>query len=659
MQFQPGSNLKSWLYGPALRASLWRDAASRGEGESVLFSHVKRPAFPERVCGLSGFVCILHGDKAPVDRVLLQSLTNFLSFRGPDASGMWSDGPIGMGHALLRTTYESNGERQPASLGERYRIVADARLDAREELIDELHIETGKVCSSTPDCDLILHAYAAWGAACIDRLQGDFSFALWDAANSRLFCARDHFGVKPLFYSGIGELFVVSNTLDCVRHHPAVSDRLNDLAIADFLLFDMIREPGATSFADVGRLPPGHTLTGGQDGITVRRYWTLPESTPLYHTRPKECVEQFRELLDRAVADRVGRSNVGVLMSGGLDSPTVAASAQRALVRSGNPAGLWAYTHIFESLIPHEEGRYAKLVAEALKIPIEFQVSDGEPWKDLNHEDHRWPEPIHSPGVDCGLAQLRRVSVRSRVALTGFGGDPALSCLLSEHFLELLRKRQIRRALAGALGHLAAEGRYSRLYIRTRCRKWLASKSQTPSYPQWLNRDMEARLDLRNRWKALMRPAARNGDARRTAREAIVDPLWPNLFEGYDPGATGVPVEVRHPFFDLRLVKFLMALPALPWCSDKGLLREAARAVLPDAVRLRRKSPLLADPVVALLQQTESAWVDSFEAVPDLRRYVERSQIPKVFGEKDTWTAWIHLRPLSLNFWLRSNAAGE
>jgi len=133
--------------------------------------------------------------------------------------------------------------------------------------------------------------------------------------------------------------------------------------------------------------------------------------------------------------------------------------------------------------------------------------------------------------------------------------------------------------------------------------------------------------------------------------------MWASLFEGYDAGVTRVPVEVRHPFFDLRLVKFLLALPALPWCSDKELLREAARGILPDAVRLRRKSPLLADPLIAILQRPEAAWLDSFEAVSELGRYVERRLIPKVFGERDPWSAWTHLRPFSLNFWLRSQVA--
>jgi asparagine synthase (glutamine-hydrolysing) len=155
----------------------------------------------------------------------------------------------------------------------------------------------------------------------------------------------------------------------------------------------------------------------------------------------------------------------------------------------------------------------------------------------------------------------------------------------------------------------------------------------------------------------LTRTTTPNSAPRPVAYEARVDPLWPMLFEGSDSGVTRVPVEVCHPFFDLRLVDFLLALPALPWCSDKELLREAARGILPDEVRLRRKSPLLADPLIALLQQPESAWVDSFEGVSEFGRYVERRLIPKVFGEKDVWTAWIHLRPLSLNFWLQSREA--
>ena len=601
---------------------------------------------------------MLHGENAPIEPALLQSLTDFLSFRGPDEREVCLDGAIGMGHALLRTTHEAKSERQPASLEGRYRIVADARLDAREELIAELQGARRNTDSNAPDCDLILHAYAAWGPACIDHLRGDFSFALWDPDHRRLFCARDHFGIKPFYYASIGSLLVASNTLDCIRKHPGVSKKLNDLAIADFLLFDMIREPGATSFADIHRLPPAHVLVCEEGNISTRRYWTLPLSEPRQYKRPSECVKEFRELMDRAVEDRMRVDSVGVLMSGGLDSPTVAASAQRKLGDNGTVCRLRAYTEVFESLIPHEERRYAGLVAEALEIPIEFQISDEPGLCECPRDREReWPEPVHSPWSDSGMAQLRQVALRQRVALSGHGGDPVLSCLLSVHFSELLKSGRIGRALGDAIRYLTTEGRFARLYVRTRWNKWFGGKNQLPHYPEWLNPDLEERLRLRERWEEFTNAPVPNGPARRTAYEAMIDPSWPNLFEAYDPGVTRISVEVRYPFFDLRLVNFLLALPALPWCSDKELLREAGRGVLPDEVRLRRKSPLLADPLIALLQQKESAWVDSFVPVPELGPYVVRKRIPRVFGEKDTWAAWIHLRPLSLNFWLRSQAA--
>jgi asparagine synthase (glutamine-hydrolysing) len=608
---------------------------------------------------LSGIVGIYSRDGAPIERALLQSLVDSLAYRGPDSRETWIENSIGLGHTLLRATKESFSERQPAGFDDRYWIITDARLDGRAQLLADLDLSRSDIGPSAPDSELILRAYAKWGTACVEHLRGDFSFAIWDAHAKHLFCARDQFGIKPFYYASIGSIVIFSNTLDCIRRHPAVSGRLNDLAIADFLLFDMIQEPGVTSFADIQRLPPAHTLICKQGGISLRRYWELPVSIPLHHKRPGECVEQFRELLDEAVADRLTTNNVAVLMSGGLDSPTVAASAQRTLARSGSVAGLCAYTEVFDRLIPHEERHYAGLVAKALNIPIEFQADETGLEEYGNHDDNRWPEPMHLPGSDGGRAQMRQIASRNRVALTGFGADPALSSLLSVHFGDLLKKGQFVSALVGAMRYLAAEGRFSRLYLRTRWNRWFASKSQVPQYPGWLNRDLEKSLALPERWEALRQPSIPNAAVRPVAYEAMLDPAWPVLFEGYDSGVTGIPLEVCHPFFDLRLVDFLLALPALPWCSDKELLREAARGILPDTVRLRRKSPLLADPLIALLQQPESAWVDSFEDVPELGRYVERRLIPKVFGEKDAWRAWIHLRPLSLNFWLQSRKASD
>jgi len=221
----------------------------------------------------------------------------------------------------------------------------------------------------------------------------------------------------------------------------------------------------------------------------------------------------------------------------------------------------------------------------------------------------------------------------------------------------LLQKGQLGRAMTDAMRYLGAEGRLSRLYIRTRLRRWFPSKAQKPVHPQWLNPDLDKRFNLGGRWEVReerTRDRLPPEAVRPVAQRAMAEPMWASLFEAFDPGITGVPIVVSHPFFDVRLVHFLLALPTVPWCCDKELLRVAARGVLPETVRLRRKSPLQADPLVVLLQRQDSAWVDGFKPVAELERYVIRRRVPKVFGTKDPWTAWINLRPLSLNFWLQS-----
>lgn len=608
---------------------------------------------------MSGFVGIIHFDGAPTDPNLLRNLTNYLSFRGPDAQEVWFDDEAGLGHALLQIPSGGSLEKQPAQLEDRLWIIADARIDERSELIAALKGKSqsaGAISLSTPDAELILHAYDTWGEGCVEHLLGDFSFAIWDARAKRLFCARDHFGVKPFFYAHVGSCFIFSNTLDCVRMHPGVSGRLNDLAIADFLLFDSNQDVATTSFADIQRLPPAHILTCEQGSLSTRRYWELSVTTPIHYPRNEEYVERFRELLDIAVADRLRTESAGVLMSGGLDSSTVAASAQRVFARIGATSRLRAYTEVFESLIPYEERHYAKLVADALKIPIEFLGCDHRRlFEYADQSEYHSPEPTHTGWPNGTVDKLRRLAVKSRVALTGYGGDPTLCGRLAVHFRQLIETKQFGRALADAARYLTIEGRLSRLYLRTRWKILFAPKKQLPAYPVWLNGDLEKTLGLSGRWKSLNQVVPPASAVRPEAQEAMGDSLWPNLFEGYDASVTRVPVDVYHPFFDLRLVNFLLALPRLPWCSDKELLREAARCVLPEAVRLRRKSPMPSDPLVALLGQPDAAWVDCFEPIPELAQYVVRNRIPTVSGTEDSWSAWIHLRPLSLNFWLRGH----
>jgi len=603
---------------------------------------------------VSGIVGILNLDGSPVNPELLHTLTQYLTFRGPDAQRTWCEGSAGLGHTLLRTASETADDEQPASLDGKFWITADARIDARTELIEKLNSKGSEASLSDPDHQLILHAYRAWGSACVEHLLGDFSFAIWDGPQRRLFCARDHFGVKPFYYARVGGALIFSNTLDCLRIYPGISAKLNDRAIADFLLFDFNQDMATTAFAEIQRLPPAHTLVCDGETVSVRRYWTLPAPAEIKYKRPDEYVEHFNELLDVAVGDRLRTESVGVLMSGGLDSTTVAASAQRLLARAGITSGLHAYTLVFDQLIPDEERHYAGLAARSLGIPVHYRSLDNLRLFDVfDNPEFSSPEPVHAAWGTLSCDQLREISARSRVALTGLGADPALSSSLSSHFRSLLRSRRFGRALADLTSFLNAEGRFSRFYLSTRWRLWFKKNEERQWFPPWLNEDLEKRLGIHDRWNEIEHQKASIEAVRPGAYELTRGSSWTALFESYDSSFTRVPIEVCHPFFDLRLLKFLLGLPALPLCSDKELLRRSGSGKLCDEVRLRRKSPLQADPLLVLLQKPESAWVDSFTPTNGLERFVARSRIPPVFGANDAWTAWIHLRPLSLNYWLQ------
>jgi asparagine synthase (glutamine-hydrolysing) len=609
---------------------------------------------------LSGIVGIVNLDGQPVDRQLLRQMTEYLAYRGPDAREIWTEGPVGMGHTMLRTTFEAEQERQPCSLEGQVWITADARLDGRDDLIRKLAARGCNNLKGAPDPELILHAYHVWGEDCLQHLVGDFAFAIWDSRRRRLFCARDHLGVKPFYYARLGDCLIFSNTLNCVRLHPGVSDKLNDLAIADFLLFDFNQDLSTTTFADIKRLPPAHYLTW-QDGVLkLRRFWTLPQDGPLRYPRQRDYVEHFQELLDQAVADRLRTRRVGVFMSGGLDSPTVAAMAQKVLARQRAPFELRAYTEVFERLIPHEERHYAALVGAHLNIPIYYKPADDyQIYEGWDQPELNWPEPRHLPLVAHWIDLVKKVASQVRIVLTGEGGDILLSPSVS-YFYRMIKGLRLGQLAVGIGRSVFIYGVLPQVGFKSTLRRWRGGDNHAPKLPPWFNTDFSARLNLPARWDLVTSGPEAPHPLRREAYQVLAGPFWPDYLEKfYDPGATGLLVEARHPLLDLRLVTYALALPPLPWCVDKVLIRAAGRNLLPETVRLRPKAPLAGDPETELMVQQKDHWVDHFVPVPELTEYVNRAAIPPLAGEANSHKLWMNLRPLSLNFWLRHWKSGD
>lgn len=601
---------------------------------------------------MSGLCGFLNLDGAPADRQILARMTATLAFRGPDAQEIWTGGAAGLGHTQLRTTFEAERETQPCSLDGQVWICADARVDGRAELRSQLEAVGRSDLHNATDVELILHAYHAWGELCVEHLLGDFAFALWDGPRRKLFCARDPFGVKPFFYARTGPCLIFSNTLDCLREHPAVSDALDDLAIADFLLFESSQDPAATVFADIRRLPPAHTLAWTTAGLTVRRYWSLPTDLGIRYRAAGDYVAHFKELLDQAVSDRLRCARVGVEMSGGLDSTAVAARARALMARPGGPSELRAHAVVYDHLIPDDERHFAELAADFLGIPLRCFPADAHGLYDgRDRPETRTPEPCSDPRWALYLERQQEMADQARVWLTGWDGDTLLNESPKPYFRHLLKSRQFGRLLAGVAG-------YAYLEQRLLPHGWRRSGKDSPppadQYPPWLEPALEQRFHLRDRWAQVqaarfpphpLRPAAHAAFALMVQDGCFFDP--------YDAAWTRRPVEYRHPLLDLRLVTFCLALPPHPWCVKKRILRLAMRGLLPEPVLQRPKTSLAGWPHLALLAREESRGIHPQVAAPGLERYVREVRLPNVFPEADPERALLNLRPVSLNIWLQ------
>ncbi len=620
---------------------------------------------------MSGIAGIVNTDGAPVSSDLLARMAVFLGLRGPDAQEVWRDFEVGFAHALLDTSggtsldtsldtsLENQGEgadKQPCSVDGRVWIVADARIDAQTELREELRSSGITVPSGASDAELILLAYQAWGKDSVQHLIGDFAFAIWDGRCKELFCARDHFGVKPFYYANLPNSFVFSNTLNCLRLHPEVSSRLNDLAISDFLLFGSNQDPSTTSFDQIQRLAPGHSLVCSQGAVRICKYWTLQQGSELHYKKREDYTENFRSLLRMAVRDRLPRGPVAVFLSGGLDSSTVAATVRELLGKDDGQSLVQAYSVVYDRLIPDQERQFAGKVAEFCDIPLQYLVADDyQLFQHWRNGDPGPAEPCDQPlgAIDNDL--YARIAVHSRVVLTGEGGDP---CLVGspDAIVKLLTTGKLWDVAAGYARCAVWQRCLPKVGLRTLLRGRIKGAKEF-TMPAWINPELALNLDLSHRRVEMEREVVPITHHRRKAYKNLNHVLWTNYFELYDAGNLARPVENRHPFFDIRLVNFLLSLPTLPWCIGKQILREAMAGLLPPEVLKRPKTALAGDPVMELLKRPQSAWIDALQPAPELLRYVTLSQIPPLAGKPDLAAdPWANLRALTLNHWLRTQA---
>jgi len=613
---------------------------------------------------MSGIVGILNLDGAPVERDLLQVLTERMAFRGPDGTRVWAEGAIGFGHTLLRTADESEHEQQPLSLDGQVWIVADGRVDARQELFARLKRDDRAPddLARTPDAELLLRAYLAWGEDCVRRLIGEFCFAIWDGRSRTLFCARDRFGVKLCYYAQVGNTLIVGNTLECLLGHPAVSDRLDERVLGDLFLFGMNQDAGSTVFADVRKLPPGHTLRVAGNIAVQRPYWSLEVRDLIRYRRAGEYIGRFHELFEQAVGDRLRTSKVAVVLSGGLDSTSVAATAQAIGRKRGQSMDMRAFTMVFEGMLQDDERRFTDEMASSLGIPIEYLSAVGfDLFSMLGRKEFHPPEPYLNSVLAIKAFTVNGVlQGRYSTVLSGHGADFGLY----SWYMSVGGALSV-QPLAGAMTDIFRTVRHMHRLpdLGFGTKAWLrgalgrTEETRQPSSLGYLDEGFARRNRLPERWDEVMESRKALLHAPRQAGyQACMSPTATAILEWYDPGVSGLPLEFEFPFMDVRLMEYLLALPPLPWCADKAILRLAMRDRLPRAILERPKTAFRQNPTFDMIARGGNLQT-ALSAMPELDPYVRRSTLLEGLAQGpggNFWEAPLLLRVLSLGAWLRT-----
>ena len=542
---------------------------------------------------MSGFLAVMRTDSAAPDMAVVKSLTSELRYRGPDGSGVWADAHVGMGHTLLHTTRVSEREIQPlVSEADQFTLVADARIDDRQRLVDDLRNAGEPTRSDATDPELILAAYRVWGADAPAHLLGDFAFALWDAKRGQLLLARDGFGMRNLYLAVCPGGWVVSNEIRPLLLYPGVSQARNRQAMADFLVFGGINvyDRTQTAFEAVRAVPSGGSILLSLQGKRQDAIFWRPETAQpvLRYRRASDYEEHFRDVMREAVRDRIQGRRVVCLLSGGLDSGTAAYFAAE-LTRAGEGADeLMAYTTIAGD--GDEEGRLAALTVSQLRI--QHQVVDVS--ADRASPLSSWySAPYLSSSIFPQTRSQRLASALAPIHLNGYSADHVLCPepitlarsiaqigvldALRSHAL-LYRRYRVRPAL-GVRAHLAG--------MHQSVPRWAVPRFEVPG---WLDPGFRQEMNLDQRCAELIarpidfsqgtRPLGIH-QLRTMAPWSMQEERWPTEF---------APADMPDPFLDRRVLTFLWSLPAIPWFQRKHLLRSAMQGRLPDEILARPKT---------------------------------------------------------------------
>ena len=578
-----------------------------------------------------------------------------------DKTGTFNEGPVFLGCHINCVTTESLNEVLPykdkvSSLV----ITADAIIYNRQELFELLPIsEENEVL---PDSILILEAYKKWGTTCTERLIGDYAFSIWDTEKKELFCVRDHVGKRSFYYYNDSNVFAFSTLIKPLFKIEGLKKELNETYIADFLSNPSINheiDANITLYVDIYQLPPAHAMLVNKDGIKCWRYWEIKKTKEIHFETDKEYEEAFRKIYSEAVKCRLRSvKKVGIMLSGGLDSGSVACFAAPELKKRNER--LYGFTQIpmedYKNFLPDrflaDEREYVEEIGkftgniEFYPIASKYKSSITEidemietleqPYKIF--ENSYWINEIFRTASDMGIGVLLSGQTGNATVSWGSFNAYVIYLLKAGRFktffkeIKVYSERKNINKMRLFLNTLFNFMPYSVKVLKYKIRGGIDAQNILSP----INKDFYKSMKVKKRFKKYnLDPLyISHGDSFFERKKILGTVVFSHIGALETKTALAFGVEKRDPTRDKRVIEFCINLPESQWVRDgeeRRFIRHAMEGYMPDKVRLN--TTVRGRQAADWVQRIMPEWEKAYEEIATIGEYeLERKylDIPRI-----------------------------
>jgi asparagine synthase (glutamine-hydrolysing) len=558
------------------------------------------------MCGIVGIFDTRA--RRDVPRPLVERMNETVHHRGPDGSGVHLEAGIGLGHRRLSIIDLATGQQPLYNEDGSVCVVFNGEIYNFQELIPEL-VRLGHTFRTKSDTEVIVHAWEAWGEACVDRLRGMFAFALWDRNRETLFLARDRLGVKPLYFAVLPNgMLLFGSELKALLAHGGLAREIDPYAVEEYFALGYVPEP-RTIFASAAKLPPAHTLIvrRGEPVPAPKEYWDVRFKLDSRLGEQEACVELVGRLEESVRYRMIADVPLGAFLSGGVDSSAVVATMAAVSTDPVNTCSIAFSDPAFD------ESAYAQRVADRYRTRHFVDRVESDDFDLIDRLAAVYDEPY----ADSSAIPTYRVCELARrhvtVALSGDGGDESFGGY-RRYRLHLMEEKlrgplplAMRRPVFGLLGRLYPKADWAPRVLRAKTTFEALAREPVQAYFHSISimrEAMRAQLFTGSFKASLGGYSALQVFRRHALRANHDDPLAliqyldlktylvGDINTKVDRASMAHALEVREPLMDHRLVEWLATLPSslkIRGGEQKYFFKRAMESKLPHDVLHRPK----------------------------------------------------------------------